>query len=459
MTNPQARHVLDFVQTIHYGDLPEHVVAQARRCLLDLCGVAAAGTATRLSAIVRDYAAENFGATRHAARLFFDGRRVSLPGAALAGASTIDSMDAHDGHVLTKGHVGVTVFPVALALADDGLIETPEAFLTSLVLGYEIATRAGIALHATACDYHTSGAWNALAAAALTARALGLEAGALREAIGTAEYFGPRSQMMRCIDHPTMVKDGSGWGALGGVSAALLAAQGFTGAPAVTVEDETVAAVWHDLGSHWAIMDQYFKPYPVCRWAQPAVEAVLTLSRAESFRPEDIERVTIASFHEACQLASRHPASTEEAQYSLPFPVAIALARGQLGAEEVTGAALADELANRLADRIVLEEDPGYSGRFPAERWAHASIHLRDGRVLRSTPHTARGDAEAPLSGDELKEKFFRLTTPVLGEERARDIYDTTRSFGGNRADLTRLRELLMAPADFTASAAHPSAA
>ena len=84
--------------------------------------------------------------------------------------------------------------------------------MTRLVIGYEIATRAGLALHASVSDYHTSGAWNALAAAAIGARALKLDADWTRHALGIAEYNGPRSQMMRCIDHPTMVKDGSGWG-------------------------------------------------------------------------------------------------------------------------------------------------------------------------------------------------------------------------------------------------------
>jgi 2-methylcitrate dehydratase PrpD len=59
-----------------------------------------------------------------------------------------------------------------------------------------------------------------LATAAITARQLKLTKAQTREAIGIAEYHGPRSKMMRVIDAPTMVKDGSGWGAMAGVSAA-----------------------------------------------------------------------------------------------------------------------------------------------------------------------------------------------------------------------------------------------
>lgn len=438
--------VLQFIHALRFEALPRSVVAQARRCLLDLSGVAAAGTRTRLSTLIRNHAADNFGSRTRSARILFDGRRVSLPGAALAGASTVDSVDAHDGHVLTKGHVGVAVLPVLVALADCGLIRDGREFLTAFVLGYEIATRAGVALHATACDYHTSGAWNALAAAALVARALKLDIHQTREALGTAEYFGPRSQMMRCIAYPTMVKDGSGWGAMTGTSAALLAADGFTGAPAVTVEDAAVTPFWQDIGTRWAIMEQYFKPYPVCRWAQPAVEAVLSITRQNSLEPADIRAIHVRSFHEACCLATRHPETTEQAQYSLPFPVAIAACRGQLGVTEIIGNALRDPEANRLAHDMQIIEDEGYNQRFPAERWADATVILQDGRTLTSEPHTARGDAAEPLSNDEVREKFATLTKPTLSEARSQLIYTSIEGLEADHDALSQLLGALLAP-------------
>ncbi len=128
--------------------------------------------------------------------------------------------------------------------ASAGAIDGRE-FLTCLVLGYEIATRAGIALHATVSDYHCSGAWNALGCAAVGARLLALRRRRRsREALGIAEYFGPRGQILRVCDSPTMVKDGSGWGAHAGVTAALLARDGFTGAPALTVERADARDCW-----------------------------------------------------------------------------------------------------------------------------------------------------------------------------------------------------------------------
>jgi 2-methylcitrate dehydratase PrpD len=439
--------VISFIHGLQFQDLPNDVVKQAERCLLDLVGTAAGGYATEVSPIIRNHAVRYYGSgIGLGSRLLFDGRRASPPGAALAGGMIIDSLDCHDGHVLCKGHVGVAVLPSLLALIDSGCEVNGQEFITSLVLGYEIATRAGIALHSTVCDFHSSGAWNALACAALGARLLKLSPAQTHHALGIAEYHGPRSQIMRVVDHPSMIKDGSGWGAMAGLSAALLASDGFTGAPALTLEGDETAEIWSDLGEHWRIREQYFKPYPVCRWAQPAVEAALALQREHQIVPSQIERVEVHTFHEGVRLATRCPEVSDEAQYSLPFPVAAALVRGQLGAEEVTGEALRDPAILRLSAGMALVEDDAYNARFPAERWAHVSFVLSDGDRITSEPAIARGNPENPLSDAELAEKFLVLSTPVNGIERTRRIVGYVAALAEANNHVHDLLDLLLSP-------------
>lgn len=438
---------ITFIHELYYDSLPNNVIRQAQRCLLDLIGTAAGGFTTDTSRLIRDHAVRFFGAgSGPGARLLFDGRRASPPGAALAGGLMIDSLDCHDGHVLTKGHAGVAVLPSLLALMEsEGGVDNRE-FLTALVLGYEIATRAGIALHATVCDFHSSGAWDALACAALGARWLHLDEAQTREALGIAEYHGPRSQIMRCVDYPTMVKDGSGWGAMAGLSAAYLAADGFTGAPALTFESDDVAAIWSDLGTRWRILEQYFKAYPVCRWAQPAIEAALMLRQSHGLAASDIQRVEIVSFHEAVRLATRRPVSSDQAQYSLPFPVAAALVRGQVGAGEVSGAALDDPAILRLAETMILTEADEYNAHFPAARWAHAVFYLADGSVLTGIPAEARGGEHNPLTDDEIHQKYWRLAEPVLGTARTQQIEECVERLPDVESGPDDLRELVLAP-------------
>lgn len=412
---------VEFIHRLQFADMPAVVVHQAKRAILDLVGVAAAGSGTKLSRIVRDFAADNLCSASDGPRMLFDGRRVSATGAAYAGASTIDSFDAHDGHRLTKGHAGVALFPSLLALADRGDALSGREMLAALVIGYEISTRAGIALHASASDYHTSGAWNALGVAAIAARLLKLSPQATRHALGIAEYHGPRSQMMRCIDHPTMLKDGSGWGALAGLSAAELAKAGFTGAPAVLMEAEDQRDLWQDLGAHWRIEEQYFKPHPVCRWAQPAVEAVARLVGRHAIAVNAIASIEISTFGAAARLGTTRPTTTEQAQYALGFPIAAFLARGTLGAADIGGEALADPAILAILDHITLREDNVLSARFPAARIATAAITLRDGTVHRSGQVSARGDPENPLSDTELIAKFDNLASG-LPRQRAASI-------------------------------------
>jgi 2-methylcitrate dehydratase PrpD len=433
----------DFLHSLRYEQIPDETLYFVKRCLLDLIGVAAAGSTTPLSNIIRQHAVDHFGAGKKSAQLLFDARMTSPVGAALANATTIDSMDAHDGLKPTKGHVGCGVFPALLALTQaENKIDERE-FLTQLLIGYEIGSRAGVALHQTACDYHTSGAWVSIACAAMGARSIGLDVQQTREAIGIAEYHGPRSQMMRTIDSPTMVKDGSGWGAMAGVSAAYLAESGYTGAPALTVEANDVADIWADLGQRWYIKEQYFKPYPVCRWAQPPVVAILALCSQHSLTVDMIESIEVITFHEAKRLATALPETTEQAQYSLPYAVAAALVYGEIGPDQVSEAVLSNPEIQRLSRSMILREDDAYNAVFPARRIARVIVNTKRGECYESAPTEARGDPEAHLSDIEIREKFHRFADPVIGVSRAKNIEAVIDDLGIDSSNDNQLDQLL----------------
>jgi 2-methylcitrate dehydratase PrpD len=436
--------VIQFIHETSWDDLPVSARSQAHRCLLDTLGAGISGRETELSEIIHNFAALTFGG--RGARLWLDGREVSPPGAALANGMTIDALDIHDGHSSVKGHAGAAVVPALFATANYSAGISGEEFLTALVIGYEIALRAGLALHDTACDYHTSGAWNALGVAALAARRLGLNSEQTRHALGIAEYHGPRSQMMRCIDHPTMLKDGSGWGAMAGVSAAFLARDNFTGAPALTVESDIINEIWQNLGSTWQINRQYFKPHAVCRWAQPAIEAALALQQQHRIVPDNIKRIVVSTFHEAVRLNCRYPQTTEEAQYSLPFPLAAALVHGRLGVSEMTGSALKDPAVINLCKQLELVEDDTFNQYFPGKRLARVEIETEDGNFFESGEVEPIWEASNPPTDLELREKFRRLTCEQLPGERAAELEDVIWRCA-ELSDLNKLLSLVAIPA------------
>ncbi|MEM9437713.1 MAG: MmgE/PrpD family protein [Pseudomonadota bacterium] len=405
--------IFDFLDGLSWADLPERTRERAKTSLLDLIGVGFSGRGTDLSRIICAHAKQSFGGPKP---LLFAPGQASAPGVALAGGMTIDAIDAHDGWNPAKGHVGCALLPALYALTPE---ETSgETFLAAFVAGYELGCRLSVTLHGTVSEYHTSGAWMAVATALAGGHLAGLSRDALAHAAGIAEYHGPRSQMMRCIDHPTMVKDGSGWGAMAGVSAVELARLGFTGAPALTLTGEW----WKDLGQKWHMDDQYYKNYPVCRWAQPPVEACLTLQRIYGFAAADIASIHITTFHESTRLATFAPQNTEEAQYSTAFPVALALAHGRLGPSEVQGDMLFDPEVQRLAAALSMDEDDHANALFPQRRIARATIALADGTTHESDWHDAVWDPLAPATASEIEAKFRDYAAPAIGTDRAEKI-------------------------------------
>lgn len=427
----------DFAAGLTYSDLPDAVLTILRRSFLDTIGVAAVGSTTELSAISRSGAAALFGvADAGPARMLMDGRSVSPAGAAMAGAFTIDSIDAHDGTSPCKGHAGSAIFPALLAIADaetsKGRPVDGASFATMLAIAYEVSYRAGLTQHAICDDYHTSGAWTAVGVGASVARMLGGNSETIRQAAGIAEYHGPRSQMMRCIDHPTMVRDGVGWGAPSGVTAAYLAMLGFTGAPALVCEGD----FWQDLGSGWRLVeDTHYKPYPCCRWAHPSLDAAKDLMQQNGLSHEQIKGVEIRTFHNATRLAGHSPATPDEFAYSIAFPVATMIVRGQVGVPELAPSTLQDPDILRISRATCLIDDDHLTAISQGKRWAQVTLSLMDGRTIGSEPRTPRGDADMPLSDTEISEKFHLFADPVLGHDRASRIEDMATRFDALSAE------------------------
>ncbi len=404
---------------------PQSARDMAALLLVDTLGVAAGARDLTPAIIAREFAAENFATLdpMKSAPMLFDGRHVSIPGVAFAAATQIDNLDGHDGYNPTKGHIGCAVVPALLAFASQRPNLTSSQALDILVMSYEVGARAAIALHRTVSDYHTSGAWNALAVAAIGCRLLECSRAAFREAIGIAEYHGPRSQMMREIAHPTMLHDGSGMGALTGAMAAQLAAKGFQGAPAVTVEGDDVSDIWEDLGDRWTIELNYIKPYPVCRWAHAPLDALAELMREQKLTKADVAKVEVCTFAESAALFPGVPQTTSQAQYSLPFALAAMIAKGQVGPKEISGEGLLDQSVIELIPRISVFEHVRHSDRFPAQRSADVCITTTNGDQIHSGDTEARGGPEAPLPEEEVLAKLKLFAGPALGDEKTTALW------------------------------------
>ena len=424
--NPNDR-VIEFIQGMDWKQLPKEVQHQAKRCLLDALGALLAGAETPVGRMMGEFAAEQFQGNE--ATILVSGKRASLAGAALANGFSQNALDIDDGYRMVKGHPGATILPVILAAGEVPLRVSGEELLSAFVVGYEVGIRAGLIRHALYQTYHASGSWGAVAGVAAAGKILKADAGVLRQGMGAAEYHAPIAPMMKGIDTPCMGKDGIGWGCMVAVSSLLLARKGFTGIEPLFAD--TPQQSWiDDLGTRYEMLSLYFKPYAACRWAQAAVAGALKIAREHEISSQQIDRIRVRTFVAARELSKKHPATTEDAQYNLPFPVAAALMDSEVGPRQVLPPRIHDSALLELADRVVVEVEEKYEKAFPAKTFAEVIVHTKDGRMYVSGTMEPNWEPPNTLPTDaDLEAKFRWLVEPVLGEKKTGSLISTIRDF------------------------------
>jgi 2-methylcitrate dehydratase PrpD len=179
------------------------------------------------------------------------------------------------------------------------------------------------------------------------------------------------------------------------------------------------------LGQQWEILNLYFKPYAACRWGQPAVAGALKIVSDHHLKPHHIKRIRVRTFDAATRLPGGHPRNTEEAQYSLAFPVAAALLDGEVGPGQVLPPRLHDPALLAMLDRVSTEVAPEFEAEFPAKAPAEVIVETTTGDICRSGRIEALWEPPDMLPSDaELEAKFCWLTGPVIGKVGAQRLIE-----------------------------------
>ena len=148
-------YTLNFIMETDWTKLPENVQNQSKRCLLDTLGALIAGHQTKAAKLMVSFAKEQFKGDD--ATILVRGSKTTASGAALVNGFANNALDIDDGYRNIKGHPGACILPVALAAGEIVSNITPQNFLTALVIGYEVAIRAGLIRHTTYEEYHATG--------------------------------------------------------------------------------------------------------------------------------------------------------------------------------------------------------------------------------------------------------------------------------------------------------------
>lgn len=426
--------VVRFIQQCHWEALPSPVQQRVKMALLDDLGATLAGTLTRVSRIVTDWALETLPGNEATILLHDD--RVSAIGAAFANGYAANALDIDGCARYTRGHPGAQIFPTALALAEKLRADGPQ-LMSAMVVGYEVALRTARCWHDHHTTYQACGSWGSVACAAVAANLLGLSEEQIENALGIAEYHAPNLPMMRDIDTPTMVKHGTGWGTVTGIIAAQLAASGFTAIPCLLGLDrykEWVA----DIGQRYIMVNGIaWKQYACCAWTHPSLDAARSLMHRHNIPAQEIAHIRVETFHEARRLGTELPTTAEEAQFSLAWPLAVLLLDNEVGPRQILEERLGDEQIRDLAKKVELVESEEFNQLYrlvsvgdPRGKYVSAvTITLKDGQQFASG--TMEGGVRFPQGWNEeqVERKFRWLAGFVLDQVHVDNLVEMVWHF------------------------------
>jgi 2-methylcitrate dehydratase PrpD len=210
-----------------------------------------------------------------------------------------------------------------------------------------------------------------------------------------------------------------GRAAEGGALAATLAREGFTGPPTVLegkygflaafAKESDPARFTKGLGDEWHTLKSMLKRYACHITAHVPVTAALELKAKHGITGSDVASVVIAADE---KVLSHHnilePQDTMMCQYSVPFCVALALHRDPLDPRVFGEETLNDPSIRRVCRNTTVTELAPEKAR--SRFSTMLTLRLNDGRELTTEAHDFEGMPSRPLSAEQLRAKFLKLT-------------------------------------------------
>src|SRR5437588_832069 len=360
----------EYAAALKYEDLPGPVVQRAKDCIADTVATILFGYDLPWSRIIVDYAKRNGAGGR--SRILGAGEvPVHEPAAALANGAIAHAFEMDNLTQPNSGsHPGATTFSAALAIAQERGLSGRET-IAATVAGWETMIRIGRATkHSNERrGFHAPGTTGPLGAAVACGRLMRFDAERMTNAIGiAASTAGGLLEFARSGTGAMVKRLHLGRAAEGGVLAASLAADGFTG-PRSALEGQNgflkvfcnefdMAALTRGLGQDFATLSILLKRFPAHITAHTPVQAIEELRAAHGFGGADVAAISIAG-EERVAKVNNIPAPTDlmMAQYSVPFCVALALYRDARDPHAFNDAAVHDPDIRSLAARVAITID------------------------------------------------------------------------------------------------------
>jgi 2-methylcitrate dehydratase len=420
--------LVDFALGTRFDALPDRIVIEAKRHLLDTLGCAIGALNGTAPQIARRAASTAIGTPSAS---LIGGGESTPDWAAFANGVHIRYLDCNDTYLsLEPGHPSDNW--AAIWAAGEAAAVTGKDWITAAAVAYEIQCRL-----CDAASIRTRGwdhtAYGAISATLAAARLLGLDRSQALHALGIAGTTGAALRLTRAGELSMWKGCAFAFAARNALFACQLAAQGLSG-PAPLFEGEMgftqqvsgpieIPRLGGAASLDWKLTETSIKFVPAEYHSQSAIAAAVAL-HLEVGDPRRIRSIEIATFRTAIEIIAKdpekwRPGSRETADHSLPYCTVAGLVDGQVSAAQFMPDRLNDPLIRDLMARTRVVEDLAFSAVYPHAVPNRVTLVLNDGtRLAREVAHPP-GHAHNPLADAQLAAKFHGLADSVLGRGRA----------------------------------------
>ncbi len=431
-----------YLTATRYEDLPPAAVAAAKQEVLDSLATALGGSSRAGVAELVDMVKEWGGAKQ--STVIGYGLKVPAPSAAQVNGTMIHALDYDDGHQVALVHIGCVAVATAFAAAERMGKVSGKEFITALALGADFVSRLSLASKPggsiIATGWHPTTLFGFLSSAAIAGRIFGLDEDKMINALGLA-YHQCGGAGSGVADGALAKRMGPGLAAKAGVTSALMAERGITG-DRDPLEGKTglykmymggdydPKALTAGLGKRFEGVNIGDKPYPCCGLTHAAIDAVLALQAKHNIKPDKIKEVTIVASQSAYDLSQppevkKNPRTIIDAQFSVPYVVAVALMQGRVAVGDFTDESVKRPEILKMAQKIttVLDTSMNRHGVGPST----VTITMQDGKIYKEHVEHCLGSVERPMSLDDIARKFRECapsSIKPLSKEKIEKVVD-----------------------------------
>jgi 2-methylcitrate dehydratase len=418
--DPTTERLVAFAEAAGYDTLPQDVVHECKRRLIDTFGSALGAYDEPLSEMARAVAARTHG--EPPASVWGSRKATSPEAAAFANGVMVRVLDVSDTYLgKSRGHPSDMVS--GLAAVAECVRADGKSLVAAMVMAYDV--------YCSFCEFVdiNSKGWDQPVYSVL-----GCVLGCGKLLRLTAEQLGNAVSLALA---PNMALAQSRRGALSSwkgcaganasrnaVFAAMLAKDGFTGPPAVF---EGPGGMWEAVGRfEWPlpqgthmIGETHIKNLPVCYHGQSPVEAALELRGAVPV--ERIEEIQVDAYATAVMMMGADPSrwaptTRETADHSLPYCVAVALLDGEVTSASFAESRLHDPQVADLMRKVKVREDSSLDAHYPEGAPGRVTIRTRSGEAHTRELRYPTGHAKRPMSDHDVERKFRLMCNSVLTE-------------------------------------------